>query len=292
MNTGQIHHRFTRADLMLKVFAQAPLPARPAEGPCHDPPARAHHTPLGGRGPTANLQSPAAGLLDPGHAGFIAPSGPAQLQAAPAVVETPLDRPAEGFRPHFASGPLRSARPLAPDPQEPPPHLPAPRPFAPIDWLVDLRAALFAACGRLGAWAVDPGRTGLGLPPGLLADRRDRHRVELRPHPAVAPAPVISLDRLPRGKGRGQQSPRLSTAHEREDRLDDRAVRPGTRAAPPPCGQCEQRGKAAPLCILEIGWVRTAGMFFHPPRLSAPFSKRSLRAPHGLGCLFVVLVMS
>ena len=127
MNTGQIHHRFTRADLMLKVFAQAPLPARPAEGPCHDPPARAHHSPLGGRGPAANLPSPAAGLLDPGHAGFIAPRGPAQLQAAPAVVETPLDRPAEGFRPHFASGPLRSARPLAPDPHEPPPHLPLSR---------------------------------------------------------------------------------------------------------------------------------------------------------------------
>jgi len=57
---------------MLEILAQAPIPAQPAECPFHYPPARNHHKTLGVRGPTGNLQSPPAGLLDPGHEGFIA----------------------------------------------------------------------------------------------------------------------------------------------------------------------------------------------------------------------------
>src|SRR4029450_10985706 len=101
---------FTGADLMRKIFAQAPIPAQPAEGPFHHPPTREHHKPLGGRGPTGNLQAPPAGLLDPGHDSLVAPSGPNELQAAPAVVNLALDPPTE-LRPEpFATRALGAAR--------------------------------------------------------------------------------------------------------------------------------------------------------------------------------------
>jgi hypothetical protein len=148
--------------------------------------------------------------------------------------------------------------------------------FASIDLFVDTRAALFSAFGRLDALAGNNGGTGPGLSPGLLPDRRDRGRVEPLPQPAAAPAPVMPADCLPRRKVVGQQSPRLPTAHELEDRIGDLAVGPEARAAARPCRPRQQRGKAAPLVIIEVGWVRTSGMSFRPPRLAASFSKRSL----------------
>src|ERR1043165_10247927 len=91
MNTSQIDHCFTGADLMLKVFAQAPIPAQPSEGPFYDPTARGHDKARGARGPTGDLQAPSARVFDPGDQGFIAPISPDQLQATPAIVDTPLE---------------------------------------------------------------------------------------------------------------------------------------------------------------------------------------------------------
>ena len=143
---------------------------------------------------------------------------------------------------------------------------------------MDICSALFASFSRLDALAVNNRRTGLGLPPGLLADSGDQGGVESVPQPPVAPPPVISLDCLPRGKVVGQQPPRLPTAHEVENGIENLPVRPGAWAAPATRVQREQGGQAAPLFIVQIRWICTSGLGFHPPRLLALFTKRFLRA--------------
>src|SRR5262245_20796485 len=110
MNTGQIYHCFTGADLMLKILTQAPIPAQPAEGPFHDPPARDHHKPLSIGGPAGNLQLPPACLLDPTHDSFIAPVGPDELQTAPAVVQVALDAYKEARQEQFTARAIGDAR--------------------------------------------------------------------------------------------------------------------------------------------------------------------------------------
>jgi hypothetical protein len=232
---------------------------------------------LGVSRPASDLQHPSTPLLDPPHDGVIAAIGPDQLQATPPVVHAALDPGKEFLQNHFAARTIGHARTMHHYQQEHSQDIDHNMALTPINLIVDLRSSLFSPLGRLDALAINNGGTGLGLSPGLLPDRRDQRRVELLRQPAVAPAPIIPIDGLPGREVVGQQPPRLSTAHKIEDRIDDLAVRPGTRAAPRPCGQCQQRGKAAPLVIIEIGWVRTSGLGFHPPRLTALFTKRSLR---------------
>lgn len=229
MNTGQIDHCFPGADLRLKVFAQAPIPAPPAECPFHHPPAGDHYKAFGVRGPTGNLQAPPTRLLDPSHDGFIAPIGPDELQAAPPVVDTPLDVRKEFPQEHFATRTVRDTSTRPHYQYEQPQDVYYHRPFAAIHLLVHLRSSLFPAFGRLHALTVDNGRTGLGLPPCRLPHGGDHCGVELVPQAPVAPAPVIPLSRLPCRKVVGQQAPRLPTAHEIKDGIEKLAVCPGAR---------------------------------------------------------------
>src|SRR6267142_7161604 len=120
MDTGQIDHCLTGADLMLKVFAQAPIASQPAKCPFHYPPARDHHKALGPRGSVGDLQLPPTCLLDPGHDSFIAPIGPEELQATPPVVDTALEARKEFLQDHFAPGAVRHASTMDHDQQEQP----------------------------------------------------------------------------------------------------------------------------------------------------------------------------
>jgi len=75
----------------------------------------------------------------------------------------------------------------------------------------------------------------------------------------------------------GHQPPRLPTAHDIEDSIENLTVRPGARAAPRSLGLGEEWCEAGPLVIIEIGRVGLSGFCFHLLSLSDPFSKRSLR---------------
>src|SRR5690606_34043052 len=105
------------------------------------------------------------------------------------------------------------------------------RTVAPLDLLVDIWASLFSTLRRLDALTVDHNGTGLGLPALLLPHGFDQRRVERRPQPAVAPAPLLPIHGLPRREVVGQQPPRLPTAYDRENGSQDLAARPGARAA-------------------------------------------------------------
>ena len=266
---------------MFEVFAQAPIPAQPAKGPFHHPAAWNHHKALSVRRAAGNLQPPPTVVLDPPHHSFIAPLGPDEFQATPPVVDPALDPHKEFLQEHFTARAVRPARPMHPHPYEQPQDSDHDVAFAPIDLLVHVRPTVFPAFRRLDALAVNNRGTGLGLPPFLLADGCDQGRVERVPQPAVAPSPVIPIPRLPRRKVVRQQAPGLPTAPEIEDGIENLAIRPGARAASGTPGQGEQVCKAAPLVIIQIRWVRSSGGCFPPPRLSAPFSKRSLRARYG-----------
>src|ERR1700746_1807644 len=102
MNTGQIHYRFTGADLMLEILAQAPIPAQPSACSLHHPPARNHHKPLGVRGPMGDFQPPPARVLNPTYDSLIAALSPQELQAAPAIVDIALNARKELRQEEFA----------------------------------------------------------------------------------------------------------------------------------------------------------------------------------------------
>src|ERR1043166_2186984 len=278
MNTSQIHHCLTGADLVFKVFAQAPIASQPSECPFYHPPAPNHDKTPGGRRPTGKLQTPPAGLLDPGHDGFITPISPNELQAAPAVVDIALNARKEFLQEEFAARAIGDTGTVHHRQQQQPQDIHHDVAFTPIDLFMDIRSSLFSTFRCLNALAINNRRTGLGLPPFLLADGFDQCRVERVPQPTFAPAPVVPIDRWPRGKVMGQQPPSLPTPHDIENGIENLTVRPGARAAPSTHGQCEQGGQAAPLFIVHIRWVRTPGSYFHPPRLSALFTKRSLTA--------------
>src|SRR5215510_289804 len=231
MNTGQIHHGFTGAHLMLEVPAQAPIAPKPAEGPFHDPPARNHHKAFGPRGTVGDLQAPAAAVFDPLHDGLVASIGPQELQATPSIMDVTLNAGKELLQHDLPTGAVRDTRTMDHDQQEQAEDVDHDMAFAPVDLLMHIGSALFPTFGRLDALAINNGGAGLGLPPGLLPDQRDQGGVELLPQPAVAPPPVISIDGLPRGKVVGQQPPRLPAAYEVEDCIDDLPIRPDARAA-------------------------------------------------------------
>src|SRR5215510_7587187 len=277
MNTGQIHHGFTGTHLMLEIPAQAPIAPKPAECPFHHPPARNHHKAFGIRGAVGDLQLPATMLFDPLHDRLIAAIGPEELEATPAVMDITLNAGKELLQYDFSSRAVRHACTMDHDQQKQAEDVDHDMAFAPVDLLMHIGSALFPTFGRLDALAINNGGAGLGLPPGLLPDLRDQGHVEVFPQPAVAPPPIIAIDRLPRGKVVGQQPPRLPTAHDIEDGIDDLPIRPGARTARASLARWEQRSKTRPLFVIQIGWVRSSGLYFHPPSLSNPFSKRSLR---------------
>ncbi len=262
---------------MLEILAQASIPTQPRECSLHHPPARNHHKTLGGRRPSGNFQPPPAGLLDPAHNALITPIRPEELHTAPAVVDSALDAGKEFSQEQFTARAIREARTVYHDQQQQPQDVHHDMPFAPFDLLVDIYSSLFPAFRRFDALTIHNCRTGLRRSPFLLADGFDQSCVEHVPQPAVAPAPVIPVHRLPRGKIVRQQPPRLSTTNDVENGIENLPVCPEARTAPSLHGRVEQSGQAVPLVIVQIRWVATSGLGFHPPRLSTPFTKRSLR---------------
>src|SRR5262245_19596351 len=282
MNTGQIDHRFTGVNLVLEVSAQAPIPAQPTEGSFDDPPARDDHEAFGVHRTAGNLQPPPTGVLDPPPDSFIASIGPDEFPAAPPVVDTALDSRKEFLQERFATRAIRHARTMHHHQHEQPQDIYYDVAFPPIDLLVDIHAPGLSAFGRLDAVAVDNDGTGLGLSPCLLSYGFDQHRVKGVPQSTVTPPPVVAIHLLPWRKVVWHQSPCLPTAYDIEDGIENLAVRPGTWAASGTPGHGEQGGKAAPLFIIQIRWVRSSGLCFHPPKLSNPFPKHSLRpCPYG-----------
>src|SRR5712692_447575 len=276
MDTSQINHRFTGADLMLKVFAQAPIAAQPSEGPFYDPPARDHHKALRIGGSAGNLQYPPTVMLDPPPDPFIAPIGPDELQATPAIVDTTFDAHKEFPQEPLASRAVGDAGTMHYHQHEQSQDIHHDMAFASSDWFMDIGSSLFPTFGCLDALAVDTGPTGLGLSARLPSHGGDQRRVKLAPQTAVAPAPVIPIHGLPRRKVVGQQSPRLPTTYEVEDGMQDLAVRPGPRATPGTRELGKLDSNAAPLFLIQIRWVCASALEFNPPTLSAPFIKHSL----------------
>ena len=203
---------------MLKVFAQAPIPAQPSECPFYDPAAGDHDKALGARGPTGDLQVPSARLFDPGDDGFITSISPDQLQATPAIVDTPLYAHKEFRQEDLPSRTVGDASTMHYHQQEQPQDVHHDMAFAAIDLLVDIGPALFPAFGRLDALAIDNGRTGRGQSARLLPDGRDQRRIQLLPQPAMAPAPVIPIGGsgpIPNiSAGTNEQSPTIAAASE------------------------------------------------------------------------------
>jgi hypothetical protein len=262
---------------MLKVFAQAPIAAQPSEGPVYDPPARDHHKALRIGGSAGNLQGPPPVVLDPPHEPFIAPIGPDELQATPAIVDTTFATHKEFPQEPLASRTVGDAGTMHYPQHEHSQDGHHDMAVASLDLFMDLDSSLFPTCGCLDALAVDNGRTGLGLSAPLPSHGGDQRRLKLVPQTAVAPAPVIPLHSLPRRKVVGQQSPRLPTPYDVEDGIQDLALRPGTRATPGTRELGKLDSTTAPLFLIQIRWVWASALEFHPPTLSAPFIKHSLR---------------
>jgi hypothetical protein len=258
---------------MLEVSAQAPIATKPAEGPFHYPPARNYYKAFGLRGTVGDLQWPATVVFDPLHDRLISSLSPEELQATPAVMDVTFDTGKEFLQHDFPARTVRYACTMDHNQQEQPEDVDYEMAFAPVDLLRHLGSSLFPAFGRLHAWAVNNGGAGLGLPPCLLSDRRDQGRGELLPQPAVAPPPILPIDRLPRRKVVGQQPPRLPAAHKIEDRIEDLPIRPGARAASGAVAHGQQRHNPIPLLIIQIRWLCASGGSFHPPKLSTPFFK-------------------
>jgi hypothetical protein len=277
MNAGPIHHGFTGAHLMLEVSAQAPIATKPPECPFHHPPARNHHKAFGVRGTVCNLQPPATVVFDPPHNRLIPPIGPEKLQTTPAVMDGALNAGQEVRQHKLASGAVRDARTMDHDQQKQSEDVDHDMAFAPVDLLMHVGSTFFAAFGRLDALAINKSGAGLGLPPSVLPDGQDQGGVEPLPQSAVTPSPVLAIDCLPRGKVVGQQPPRFPTAHEIEDGIDDLPIRPYARAASGAATNGEQNCNTIPLLIIQIRRVHTSGVSVHPPKVSALFSKRSLR---------------
>src|SRR5262245_58484124 len=179
MNTGQIHHGFTGAHLMLEVPAQAPIAPKPAEGPFHDPPAWNHHKAFGLRGTVGDLQAPATVLFDPLHDRLVASIGPQELQATPSIMDVTLNAGKEPLQHDFPSGAIWDTRTMDHDQQKQPQDIYHNVAFAPVDLLMHIGSALFSPFGRLDALAINDGGAGLGLPSRLLPDQRDQGGVEL-----------------------------------------------------------------------------------------------------------------
>src|SRR5262245_51268970 len=142
MNTRQIHHCFTGADLMLEVSAQAPIATEPSTCPFYDPPARNHHKAFGIGGTVGDLQSPAAAVFDPLHERLIATIGPEELQATPTVMNVTLEACKELLQHSFTSGAVRHARTMEHDQQKQPEEVDHDMAFAPIDLLTHIGSAL------------------------------------------------------------------------------------------------------------------------------------------------------
>ncbi len=264
---------------MLKVFTQAPIAPQPAKGPFHHPAARNDDKACGARWAPRDFQLPPAVLFDPGSDSLIPTIGPQQLQPTPAVVHTALNAREEFRQHHLAPRAVREAGLMDHHQQEQPQHIDHDMAFAAIDLLVDIGAPLLASLRRLHALTVNTGSTGLRIAPGLLPHHRDQGGIELLPDSAVAPLPIIPIDRLPGGEVMGQQPPALSSTHGIEDGINDLALRPASGAAPG-TGRPDKAGRnALPLGIRHIGGVGTTRVIFHPLTVPHLFSKHSLRTP-------------
>ena len=80
------------------------------------------------------------------------------------------------------------------------------------------------------------------------------------PGAIVPPAPEVLVDKLPGWKVMGQQAPGTATTENREDRIQDFALRIFLRS-PTGLGGGDEMLKQGPFAVTEVSWVWFAG--FH-----------------------------
>ena len=130
-------------------------------------------------------------------------------------------------------------------------------PLASSDLFPCVIAALSGLIWRLDRLTVDDGSRGCDVATLGFAHVTAQAVVDELPGPVLAPAPEITIDRLPRPEISGQQSPRTAGANDLEDGIHQTAPlqRGPASLALARLGCGNQRFDILPFFITEVSWV-------------------------------------
>lgn len=169
-----------------------------------------------------NLQCPAQSLLDPvDQLAPVATIGPDQFQSAPARELRLLDAFKQSLQQFFSPLAVLHMGRSHHHQQNQPKGIDNQMSLSPADFLARIITALVAAFDCLDGLAVQDGCARLFLPPGLFTDRFTQSRVEVLPGALQPPHSEGVISGFPRRQIARQHSPRATTAHNIENRVQD-----------------------------------------------------------------------